>query len=54
MFCEFCSCCCLPLLLGYAYSIHATLGTPFSRNLYLTLCMLQPDPTPALHWNFFS
>ena len=31
---EFCSCCCLPLLPGFACSIHVTWGPPFSRALY--------------------
>ena len=30
-FAKFCSCCCLPLLPAFAYSIHTTWGPPFSR-----------------------
>ena len=35
MFGELCSCCCLPLLPGFACSIHTTWGPPFRRALYL-------------------
>ena len=34
---EFCFCPCLPLLPGFACSIHSTWGPPFSRALYMTL-----------------
>ena len=33
---EFCCCSCLPLLPGFACSIHATWGPPFSRALYIS------------------
>ena len=39
---EFCCCCCLPLLPGFACSIHATWGPPYSRALYSGNC--------NLHW----
>ena len=34
-FAEFCYCSFLPLLPGFACNIHATLGPPFSRALYI-------------------
>ena len=39
---EFCYCCCLPLLPGLAFRIHATWGPPFSRALHITHLIDEP------------